>query len=330
VPTIGTATAGNGQADVAFTAPGNDGGSAINGYTATAYIGGVAQALTGTCANSPCTVTGLSNGTAYTFTVYASNAIGDSPESAESNAVTPQGTQTISFTSTAPSGATVGGATYTPTATATSGLTVSFTIDASASSICSISSGTISFIGVGTCLINADQAGNAAWLPAQTTQQSFAVGKGNQTISFSSMAPSGATVGGATYTPTATATSGLAVTFAIDASSSTVCSISAGTVSFIGVGTCTINANQGGNANYLVAPQVQQSFTVTSGATVPGAPTIGTATAGNAQATVTFTPPGSDGGSAIDYYQATSTPGGISGTCASSPCTVTGLANNTA
>ena len=101
-------------------------------------------------------------------------------------------------------------------------------------------------------------------------------------------------------------------------------------MSFIGVGTCTINANQAGNVNYNAAPQVQQSFIVASGATVPGAPTIGTATAGNAQATVTFTPPGSDGGSAIDYYQATSTPGGISGTCASSPCTVTGLANNTA
>ena len=54
----------------------------------------------------------------------------------------------------------------------------------------------------------------------------------------------------------------------------------------------------------------------TGGATVPGAPTIGTATAGNAQATVTFTAPGSNGGSPILDYRATSSPGGITATAA--------------
>ena len=78
-----------------------------------------------------------------------------------------------------------------------------------------------------------------------------------------------ATVGGATYTPTATATSGLAVTITVDASSSTVCSINGGgVVSFTGAGTCTLDANQAGNATYNAAPQVQQSFTV-QGATRP-------------------------------------------------------------
>jgi hypothetical protein len=41
-------------------------------------------------------------------------------------------------------------------------------------------------------------------------------------------------------------------------------------------------------------------------ATVPGAPTIGVATTGNGQATITFTPPGSDGGASIQYYTVTS------------------------
>src|SRR5262249_41647912 len=67
---------------------------------------------------------------------------------------------------------------------------------------------------------------------------------------------------GPTYDVTASATSGLPVTFTIDASASTVCSIASSTVSFIGTGTCKINANQGGNANFYPAPQVQQSFTV--------------------------------------------------------------------
>ena len=86
--------------------------------------------------------------------------------------------------------------------------------------------------------------------------------RSTQTINFTSSAPSNAGVGGPTYTPTATATSGLAVTFTIDASASAICSISAGAVSFHEPGTCVINANQAGNANFKPAAQVQQSFTV--------------------------------------------------------------------
>jgi hypothetical protein len=88
------------------------------------------------------------------------------------------------------------------------------------------------------------------------------VAKGDQTITFTSTTPAGAQVGGPTYTVTATASSGLTVTFTIDAAASSVCSISGSTVSFIGGGTCVIDANQAGNANYNPAPQVQQSFVV--------------------------------------------------------------------
>jgi len=64
-------------------------------------------------------------------------------------------------------------------------------------------------------------------------------------------------------------------------------------------------------------------------ATAPGAPVIGTATAGNGAATVTFTAPSSDGGSAITGYTATSSPGALTGTGASSPIAVAGLTNGT-
>ena len=60
--------------------------------------------------------------------------------------------QTVSFTSSAPTGATVGGGTYSPSASATSGLAVALTIDDSASAVCAIDgSGVVSFIGVGAC-----------------------------------------------------------------------------------------------------------------------------------------------------------------------------------
>src|SRR5262249_30071764 len=166
------------------------------------------------------------------------------------------------------------------TATATSGLAVAFTIDATASSVCSIAGSTVSFIGAGTCVVDANQAGNGTFSPAPQVQQSFAVAKGDQTVSFTSTAPPGATAGGPSYTVTATATSGLAVAFTIDAAATSVCSLAGSTVSFIGAGTCVIDANQAGNANYNAAPQVQQSFavakrdqTITSPSPAPAPPT---------------------------------------------------------
>jgi hypothetical protein len=84
-PTIGTATGGNATASVTFTAPADVGGGAITGYTVVSTPGG----LTGTGASSPVTVTGLTNGTAYTFKVFATNSYGPSAISAASNSVTP-------------------------------------------------------------------------------------------------------------------------------------------------------------------------------------------------------------------------------------------------
>src|SRR6185295_7675746 len=107
--------------------------------------------------------------------------------------------QTITFTSTAPAGASVAGPTYTVTATASSGLPVTFTIDATATGVCSIAGSTVSFIGAGTCVIDANQAGNGGFNPAPQVQQSFAVATSTQTISFTSTAPVAATVGGPTY-----------------------------------------------------------------------------------------------------------------------------------
>ena len=89
-PTIGTATAISGEATVPFTAPSSDGGSAITSYTATSspgdFTGTISQSGSGSII-----VSGLTSGTAYTFTVTATNAIGTSLASAVSNSVvTPQ------------------------------------------------------------------------------------------------------------------------------------------------------------------------------------------------------------------------------------------------
>ncbi|OPH47417.1 hypothetical protein BC351_39890, partial [Paenibacillus ferrarius] len=84
-PTAVTATAGNGQAIVSFAIPAVNGGSAITKYEVTALPGNITAAGPA----SPITVTGLTNGTTYTFTVRAVNLTGSSAASAVSNAVTP-------------------------------------------------------------------------------------------------------------------------------------------------------------------------------------------------------------------------------------------------
>jgi len=90
-PTITSATASEGQATVAWNAPSIDGGSPITGYEVTPYIGLDAQSpVTVDADTTSTTIDGLTNGTAYTFTVAAQNAIGTGEESAASEAVTPQ------------------------------------------------------------------------------------------------------------------------------------------------------------------------------------------------------------------------------------------------
>jgi hypothetical protein len=84
-PTNVVAVAADGQATVTFTAPIYNGGSPITGYTVTANPGNITVNTTGTSV----VVTGLNNGTAYTFTVKTINAVDSSVSSAVSNTVTP-------------------------------------------------------------------------------------------------------------------------------------------------------------------------------------------------------------------------------------------------
>ena len=87
-PTTVTATGGDAQATVSFTAPSSNGGLEITSYTATSSPGDITAAVN-QAGSGDITVTGLTNETAYTFTVTATNAIGTSVASAASNSVTP-------------------------------------------------------------------------------------------------------------------------------------------------------------------------------------------------------------------------------------------------
>ena len=105
-PTSPTVTAGTTAATLTWTAPAAN-GSPITGYVVTPYVAGVAQTprtFTGTATTQ--TVTGLTGGTAYTFTVAAQNAAGTGPASAASTAVTVNVPPSLTFA--APPGGEVG------------------------------------------------------------------------------------------------------------------------------------------------------------------------------------------------------------------------------
>ena len=246
----------------------------VNATASSGLTVSFSSATTGVCTTSGAngaTVTFVS-GANSTCTINA-NQSGNSdwsaaPQVQQSFTITP-GNQTIGPWSITNKSFDAG--TTTASATASSGLAVTFTSTTpSACTTGGTNGATITFVAGNnvTCTIKADQAGNPNWNAAASSFTNFTITPGNQTVNFTSTAPSGAYVGGPTYTPTATATSGLAVTFTIDFTTSGICSISSGVVSFNAAGTCKIDANQAGNSNWNAATQAQQPVTVTASNTV--------------------------------------------------------------
>lgn len=165
--------------------------------------------------------------------------------------------QSVTFTTSAPTGATYSGSYLISATGGGSGNPVLFS--SLSATVCNPGVGnTFDFVGVGTCMIQASQADNSRYSPA-TNEQSFGVRKASQSISFTS-SPRSPAYGGA-YTAQATAQGG-PVAFSAD-QSSVACSVSpAGSVSFTAAGTCVIDANQVGSADYNPAPMLQQQFDV--------------------------------------------------------------------
>lgn len=183
---------------------------------------------------------------------------------------------------------------------------------------------TVAGLSNGTTYTFSVTAANSKGTSAPSAASNSVTPASNQIIAFVNP---GAQNFGTSPILTATSDSGLTPTFT--SSSTSVCTISsAGLLTFVAAGTCTVSADQVGNAAFLPASRVTQSFTVN--AVVPGVPTIGTATGGDEQATVAFTIPSSNGGSAITGYTVVSNPGGLQASGSSSPIIVTGLTNGTA
>ena len=249
-------------------------GSGTYAPTATASSGlpvTLARAATSrSCQLASGVVTFTAAGTCVIYANQAGNAAYRPASQASQSFTISRNSQSITFTSTAPPNAAVGSGSYTPSAVASSGLPVTL-IRAATSKSCALTSGVVTFTAAGTCVIYANQAGNAAYRPASQASQSFTISRNPQTITFTSAAPLNAVVGSGTYTPLATASSGLPVTLTRAATSKS-CELTSGVVAFTAAGTCVIYANQAGNATYQPAAQVGQAFAISTPSLIWSAP----------------------------------------------------------
>ena len=158
--------------------------------------------------------------------------------------------QTIAF---APlSDRTFGGPPFAVEAAASSALPVAFV----AGGNCTVVGSLVTPGNGGGCVITASQGGNADYEPAPGVARAFTIAAAGQTITFAPLPDR--TFGDPPFAVTATASSGLAVSF----SASGRCAAEGNTITVTGAGGCSVTASQAGDANYLPALDVTQSFSI--------------------------------------------------------------------
>jgi uncharacterized repeat protein (TIGR02543 family) len=350
-PTITSASSSSsGTTTVNFSAPASNGGSAITGYTITSNPGGFT--CTAAANATSCAVSGLTDGVAYTFTVVATNAIGNSSSSGASSAVTSagaakaptsvtgtvgNGSSTITVSGANANGSAITGYTvqaYDSTGLAISGKTCSITAPATSCEITGLTNGSeytftaTATNGVGTSASSAVSAAvTPAGVPSAPTGVTATSGTGKVTVEWTAPAANGAAITSSTaqaYDPDGKAVSGA------------TCTISAPSTS------CDVSTNLAAGTAYTFkvtatnAAGTGSASTASSSAAInaaPSAPRNVTGTASNGSVAVSWDPPSDSRGSAVTGYTVTAyTAGNIAaGTCtATAPtetCSVTGLTN---
>jgi len=329
-----SATAGDGEATVDWTAPSSDGGSPISSYTVTSSSD---QSTTVSGSSSAAVVSGLKNGHSYTFTVVATNGMGDGPASSASGPVVPEPGTTVAG---APTGVNAvpgdGQATLSWTAPSSDGGSpiTSYTVTSSSGQSTTVSGSETSAVVSGltngrpytfTVIANNGVGNSPSSGPSNSvTPTSVAgaptgvnaiAGDGQATVSWT--APS--SDGGSPITSyTVTSSSGHNTTVLGSETSAVVSGLTDGrSYTFTVVATNAVGDSPASVPSNSVTP-----------ATVPVAPTGVSAVPGDGHVTVDWTAPSSDGGSPITSYTVTSSSGHsttVSGS--SSAAVVRGLTN---
>ena len=126
--------------------------------------------------------------------------------------------------------------------------------------MCTVSGNTVSYVGVGTCTLTASATATTDYTAVTGSAQSFTVGRATPTISISDLPASG-TYGGS-FTATYSYSGNGSPTESVSSSTTGVCTVSGNTVSYVGVGTCTLTASATATTDYTAVTGSAQSFTV--------------------------------------------------------------------
>ena len=259
----------------------NSTGGAIASFTISATPAGMSfNTSTGALTGTPTTV---ASATAYTVT--ATNATGSTTQTF--TLTVSRATQaTLSITSLTTSTRAYPysqALSITTSGGSGSGATTFAITSGGSASGCTLSNSTatatITATTTGTCLIQATKAADATYESTTSAAATFTFTKATQAITFTD--PADITYGTSPSSLSATSTSTLTVAFTTETSG--VCTVSGTTVTIVSAGTCTLNANQAGNANHEAASQVVQSFTIAKATqsisfTTPSAMTVGGST----------------------------------------------------
>jgi hypothetical protein len=167
----------------------------------------------------------------------------------------PEPAQSITFPAPAPAAA--GGSAALPATGGGSGNPVVFTVDpASGPGVCTVSGTTVTYTATGTCIIDANQAGNGHYAAAPQVQHAITVTGLPQSISLT--APGQGYVHDTGHISAAGGASGNPVVL----TGGGTCTLAGTTVTYTAAGTCVITASQAGNGRYADASQIRRTITV--------------------------------------------------------------------
>jgi hypothetical protein len=344
VPTNVTATPGAGQATVSWSAPTSDGGSPITGYDVTRYVADQAPVTTSVGAVTTATVEGLTNGTTYTFRVAATNAAGTGAQSANSNSVTPRTVPDAPTSVSATAGA--GQASVSWNAPASNGAAITgyavtryvAGVAQGTSNVGVVTQATVGGLTNGTTYTFRVAAKNVAGAGAESTDSnavtpmtvpdaptgvSATAGAGQAAVSWSAPVSDGSSpITGYDVTP---------YVAGVAQDTTSVGAVTTATVGGLANGTTYTFRVVAKNAVGTGAQSIDSNAVTPM--TVPGVPTNVAATLGAGQATVSWSAPASNGGSALTGYDVTRYVGGVAYGTSSvgvvTQTTVLGLANGT-
>ena len=196
----------------------------------------------------------------YSITAsYSGDSTYSAVTSAAQSLIVNQASQTITFTTPAPSSRSYLGM-FPVAATSSSGLTVTLTVDASSASVCSLAGGIVTMnSGTGTCVIDANQPGNTNYSGAPQAQTSATASKATPTFSWTTAPPASA-VYNSQFTVLATGNSTGAVTYGVSGG----CTNNLGIVTITsGTNACLVSASLAADANYIAGSVGPTTVTAT-------------------------------------------------------------------